>query len=382
MVLFSSLVDTYGVYSYKSPLIWFGIENFDNWKHREMAIKKDWVAKCYITKLDSEMFAEYPIFTPNIFGAGTTEAEPSADLEVSNEAEDVSEEWELEDWNGLCIRYQDLARIHRFCIVQLYDRKPYWKVFSWREITEIKYDKNDNPIGAKVEWALALKGTTQFRHHIEHLKFYNEEKEKNDGTALLVPFGKGFGGELGENDLEHIWGKMIQLRYIDNDIVNNSAKSSGFYHYVYGDALSETQLVELKNAADVAGSGRAIGAKETLLKEIRAIFPQKPEFSVEAKEDFLMDIAGACRLPLEFFRGEKQKTGLGSGFGGYVEEEKINKEKRFVFGKFKHTLKTLIKMRWGIIIEDVELYEEEPEMEEISPFGQEKEQKGGFNDKK
>ena len=48
MVNVSALTDTYGVFTYKDPLIFFAVENFQNWKHRELSIKADPIAKTYI----------------------------------------------------------------------------------------------------------------------------------------------------------------------------------------------------------------------------------------------------------------------------------------------------------------------------------------------
>ena len=382
MVNISGLVDQYGVFTYKSDLIWFAIENFQNWKHRELVIHKDPIAKSYIIKLDEEIFTNKPIFTPDIFGAESSETEPEADIENRTEAEDVSEEWELEKWDDLFKRMFDMARTHSLCVVQLYDRKPYWKIFTWREITESDYDSRDNPIGCTVEWETTLKLSTEWRYHKEHLKFYDENKTNNNTTALLVPFGIGRGNEIGEYDLEAIWDLIVFIRYIILDIINNSAKSSGFYHYVYGDALKDTQKQDLINSADVAGTGRAIGAKESLLKEIRAMFPPNSQFSVEALEEVLILLSGASRLPLEFFRGERQATSMGSGFAGYIDEAKVTKKKKYVFGMFKRAIMKLVEMRWGIMIEDVEPYiEAEQEPEQYESFNMEPEEKENNKEK-
>ena len=68
MTNYDSLVDGYGVYSYKDDLIFYKIENFRDWRHRELRVQKDWLFNAYIKKLDEEIFTERPIFTPDIFG--------------------------------------------------------------------------------------------------------------------------------------------------------------------------------------------------------------------------------------------------------------------------------------------------------------------------
>jgi len=378
MTNITSLTDTYGVFTYKDPLIYFAIENFQNWKHRELAIRSDPIAKTYICKLDEEILSERPIFTPDIFGSTSEEKEPDAELDTALEmestdvAEDVSEEWETERWDLLLLKKFNMARTHSFCVVQLYDRQPHWRVFTDREITNIQYDKNDNPIGCTVEWTNEMHKSNLLRYHKETLRFYDETRENNDGTALFVPFGVPVGKNLGEYDLEHIWTLSIWLRYILLDITNNSAKSSGFYHFKYGDALSDAERDNLVNAADVAGGMRAIGAKTTALEEIVAMHPTNAQFSIEAAEEMMLFIAGASRLPLSFYRGERESGGMNSGMAGYVDEGKVTEKKKFIFKQFATYIKKLVEMRWGIIIEDVIPYiESEQNPMEFESFGME-----------
>ena len=185
------------------------------------------------------------------------------------------------------------------------------------------------------------------------MRFYDESRTDNDGTALFVPFGNPIGKALGEYDLEHLWSPIIWLRYIILDIVNNSAKSSGFYHLKYGDSLTPAQRDDLVNAMDIAGGMRAIGAKETALNEIIAMYPPNSQFSVEAAEEMMLFIAGASRLPLSFYRGERETGGMNSGMAGFVDEGKVVEKKKQIFKSFTYPIKKLVEMRWGIIIEDV-----------------------------
>lgn len=352
MALKANLVDKYGVYDYKDPLIDFAIENHENWKHRELAIKMDHFARTYIVKLDEEIFTEKPIFTPDIFTQDDEEGP-------------ISEIWEKERLSDMFKKMKDLARTHSFCVVQLYNRKPFWRVFCDREITNIKYDARDNPISCTVEWMNNLKHSPRDRYHKENLNFYNEDKENNDGAALFVSFGVGQGNDLGEYDLKQIWSLIVNLRYMKLDIVNNSAKSSGFYHFLYGDGLKDDQKQDLLDTADSLGRLSGIGAKETLLKDIKSHYPEGSDFTIAALDEYLLLLSGATRLPLEFFRGERETGGMNSGFAGYVDEAKVNNKKKYVFGQFKRAIIKLIEMRFGIILEDVEIYIEEPEMDQI-----------------
>jgi len=343
MTNLSSIVDQFGVYIYKNPLIWFKVETFTNWRHRELTVKKDPMANAYICKLTEEILTENPEFTPSILTG------------------EILKEWIAESWNDLLIAMINAARTHSFCIVQLYDRKPYWKIYTWREIVEIYYDKNDNPSGAKVQWDQELIGSGKFRTHTERLVF-NKEDDGDKNSALFVPFGIKSGKHLGVYDLEHIWDLLIYIRYQMLDIVNNSAKSSGFYHIVYGSAIKEAQKQDLIDAMDYAGMGQAIGAKKTVLEEINAVFPEHPEFTVQAMDETLKLLAGATRLPLSFFMGEKESGGVFQE--GFSDESKVTKKKRYIFGQFKKAIIQLVKMRWGKVVTEVVPYIEEEAMED------------------
>ena len=177
---------------------------------------------------------------------------------------------------------------------------------------------------------------------------------------------------------------MVWLRYIILDIVNNSAKSSGFYHLKYGDSLTDAKRDDLVNAMDIAGGMRAIGAKSSALEEIIAMYPTNAQFSIEAAEELMLFIAGASRLPLSFYRGERESGGMNSGMAGFVDEGKVTEKKKFIFKQFSTYIKKLVEMRWGIIIEDVIPYiKSEQEPMEFESFGMEDKDKKeeNFNDK-
>jgi len=357
MTKLSNVVDKFGVYTYKSDLLNFRVEDFRNWKHRELTVKKDFLAKTYITNLDEEIFAEKPIFTPNIFPK--REASDLLELDQNGgEGYDVSQEWELEKWDDLNKKYFDAARTHRFCVVQLYNKPPWWRVFTWREITKIEYDKNDNPIGCHVQWEKKLVGSDEYRFHEENLSFYRDERLNNDGTALFVPFGNPSGDELGVCDLEAIWDLIIYIRYMLLNIANNSAKTSGFYHWMYGDGIAPDQKQDLLDSADIVGSGSGVGATESVLKKIDPIFVQNPEFTVLALNEALLLFAGSCRLPLSFFRSQREGGSFigGGGSGEWMDEIKVTKKKKYIFSQFAGVIKKLVEMRWGIIVEDVVPY--------------------------
>jgi len=346
MTELNSIVDKFGVYIYKNPLIYFRIENFTDWRHREATVKKDPMANAYIQRLDEETLTELPECTPDIFSDKT-----------------LLKEWIEENWTDLFITLMNAARTHRWCIVKLYDRSPYWRVFTYREVNKIKYDKYDNPVSAYVEWTADLVLNQEISNHTETLVFNRNTEGTMNQDSLWITFGNPTGSKVGLNDLEAIWDLLVYIRYQMLDIVNNSAKTSGFFHIIYGDAINSDQTTDLKNSFDYTGIGQAIGAKERVIKDIKSHAPIKPEFTVEAMNESLNLLAGACRLPLSFFRGEKEGGGVFQE--GFSDEAKINKKKLYVFGQFKKYFIQLIKMRWGKELEDIKPYiEEDIEMDE------------------
>jgi len=392
MTNISALVDSYGVYSYKDDLIYYKAENFRNWRHREIRVQKDPNINAYIKKLDEEIFTERPIFTPDIFGGkgpkkdeeklslmnGDTiiEPEPRSQEVLEKEfmsgkphTDDVSEDWENEKWDNFLLRIFDTARPHSFCVIDLYNKPPYWRVFSEREIDTIKYNKDGHPIGCHITWTLDLpKSNGVFINFDDDLTFYDRENPNENATALFIPYGVPKGNRLGEFDIENLWTFAIDLGYIELDITNNSAKTSGFYFLKYGDALKGAGSQEIVNVMDIIGSNRAIGAKESALKDIVAIHPEQAQFSIEAKFAKLKSFASTSRLPLTFYAGEKQMGGVFTE--GFTDEAKVNKKKKYIFGQFKPYIKDLVRMRWGIELEDVEVWIEEQEAESLE-FGEE-----------
>jgi len=353
----SDIADFYGVYSYKDPLIFWMVENHDSWGQRDFRVKHDPFVKAYIKRLDEELFTQPPIFKPDIFTDKSLE-----------------QEWTNEKWRYLLTKIFDKARVHRFCVVRLYEHAPYWRVFYEKQITEMEYDDENNPIGCTVEWSRNLPYTGNFINFKEKITFFKREMllnlDEGKNYGLFIPFGlPDDEDELGEADLDDKWSLAINIQYALLDIVNNSAKSSGFYWLMYGDGISPTARQNLLNAFDMTGSSRAIGAKETALKDMKAMFPAKPEFTIMALQELISHFAMACRLPIDYFKSDLP-GGLISPSGEAEQQQdiRINKKKRAVFGKFSEYIIDLVFMRWGIIVDEVEpdLLETEDEVIETA----------------
>lgn len=118
---------------------------------------------------------------------------------------------------------------------------------------------------------------------------------------------------------------------------------------------------------DMASYSNGIGAKRLVLEEIQAHYPEHSEFTVAAKQDFMKDFAMACRLPLVYFRSESEGGQMiSSGLFSTMDEVKINKKKLYLFNKFKPYIKTLIFMRWGVELDDIEPFLYESQEEEVN----------------
>lgn len=349
----------YGVYTYQEPLIFNKIENYTNQYHRSVAYRRDPLFGTYITKLDEEIFSEVPIFEPDILGARQTnsvsdgtngkvvDGKELVEVTASNEYDTIKREWQLENWSDFLISIFDKARVHRWCIACLYNRPPYWGVFGPNEVHRIEYDEHGNALKAKI---------VAFRHlpysYTQVLKIEDEVEFGEDSPNLMIDYGRPEGRWKHSDDIEKIWDLAVQLRYIRNDIVRNSAKSSGFYFLKLGKGASAQHESKVHDTMEKANYGNIVAAPIQLIEDIVDIHPKNAQFSIEAYDKLLKVFGGACRLPLSFFNSETEKAGIGTE-NKSAEDILVNKKKRFVFGEFKTTIITLVEKRWGVPIEDV-----------------------------
>ncbi|KKL95285.1 hypothetical protein LCGC14_1856140 [marine sediment metagenome] len=361
--------DEFNVFTYQDYLIFYKIENFDWWIHRDIRVKKDFFLKRYINGLDVLIFEEKPIFVPDILETNKDMKSPDNDnIELAEPLEgdeltpfyddvNILKDWNKENWDDLLIGLYDAARTHKWCIPVLYDEPPYWQIFTYREISEIEYNKNDIPVKAHAVWAKQLPLSTKFNQHDIWINLVEENTEKlnkdggNTGMGIYVNWGHDMDKDIDGNDLESIWSLDIDLGYILNDILSNSAKSSGFYHVMYGGAITPTLRNDIQDSFENCGTNHMIGATEQTIKQIIAMFPAKPEFSIEAMDKVMKIFAGATGLPFLFFNSEKDT-------GSIFEENssamiQVNAKKREIFSKLKYYVLKLVEMRWGIVCDDV-----------------------------
>lgn len=361
----SSYSDYFSVYTYRDPLIYFKVENFDNWSHREMTARKDWFVKKFINGLDVGIFQEAPIFVPDILHSDTGVNSPA--VPEGKEVErlelqpfdngDVLNDWNRENWKDLMIRLYDAARTHKWCIVQLYNAYPWWHVYTYREVNKIVYDDDDVPIRAECLWTKQLPLADVYNLHTETINLVKadadklNEKGEVNSLGLFINWGHDIDERVNSNDLEEVWSLAIFLRYILHDILSNSAKSSGFYWITYGSGVDDDIKDDIVNSFELCGSSHMIGATAQTIAGMEAMYPKNPEFSIAAMDKVMKVFSGATGLPYLFYNGEKDS-------GGVFEENssamaQINDKMREVFGQLKHYILKLVEMRWGVVCEDV-----------------------------
>ena len=366
----ANLSDFYGVFTYRDPLLYFKIENLDWWSHRDWAVRRDPFLKKFINGLDIAIFEEKPIFIPDILKSDTSikspedkTSDPEKEINGSkltlwnDEDKDILLDWNKENWDDLMVKLYDSARTHKWCIPVLYDEPPYWHVFTYREIMEIKYDDNDIPIKAHAMWAKILPLPMSFHQHdiwinlLESNTDKLNDKGENTGMGLFVNWGHDIDEQIDGNDLESVWALSVYLRYILFDILCNSARSSGFFYAKLGGGDTKAIEAKLMDAFENANSSHVFAADENAVKDLVAMYAANPEFSVLAMDKVMKIYSAATGLPYLFFNSIDDESGWWKENSS--EMLQINNKKREVFSRLKFYVLKLVEMRWGIVCEDV-----------------------------
>jgi len=373
----SNFSDFYGLFTYRDPLLYFKIENLDWWMHRDWAVRRDPFLKKFINALDIAIFEEKPIFIPDILESDT-EVESPEDEGGENEVDtdnlrlwkdedkDILLDWNKENWDDLMVKLYDSARTHKWCIVVLYDKPPYWYVFTYREILEIEYDEDDVPIRAHAMWAKRVPIPTTFYQHDIWINLLEKNTDKlnedgnNTGMGLFVNWGHDIDEEIDGNDLESVWALSVYLRYILFDILCNSARSSGFFWAKLGGGDTKDIEAKLMDAFENCSSSHVFAADKNLVEDLKAMYAANPGFSVEAMDKVTKIFSAATGLPYLFFNSVNDESGWWKENSS--EMRQINNKKREVFGQLKYYILKLVEMRWGIVCDDVFPNIPEPEI--------------------
>jgi len=392
----SNYSDFYGIFTYRDPLLYFKIENFDWWQHRDWAVRRDPFLKKFIHGLNTAIFQEKPIFIPDILESDTKIESPEGDEDVkgddlsksnkNNLLKEIDEskltlwnddnknvllDWNKENWDDFMIKMYDSARTHKWCIVLLYDEAPYWYVFTRREIKEIEYDEDDVPIRAHAMWSKTVPIPTSFQQHDIWINLLESKSEKlneegnNTGMGLFVNWGHDIDENVDGNDLESVWPLSVYLRYILFDILCNSARSSGFFWAKLGGGDNKDVEAKLMDAFENCSSSHVFAASKNLVEELQAMYAANPEFSVTAMDKVMKIFSGATGLPYLFYNSTDDESGWYKDNSS--EMRQINNKKREVFSRLKHYILKLVEMRWGIVCDDVFPNIPEPEVNDM-PF--------------
>ena len=382
----SNYSDFYGQYTYRDPLLFYKIENLDWWMHRDWSVRRDPFLKKFINGLDIAIFQEKPIFIPDILESDTeVESPEDSDTPVEKEVSEIDEnkltlwndddkdillDWNKENWDDFMVKMYDSARTHKWCIVVLYDEAPYWYVFTYREIMEIEYDENDNPIRAHAMWSKVTPLPTTFRQHDIWINLLEKDTDKlnedgdNTGMGLFVNWGHDIDENVDGNDLESVWAAIVYLRHILFDILCNSARSSGFFWAKLGGGDTKDTEAKLMDAFENASASHIFAASKTLVEELKAMYAANPEFSIEAMDKVMKIFSGATGLPYLFFNSVDDESGWFKENSS--EMRQINNKKREVFSQLKFYILKLVEMRWGIVCDDVFPNIPEPEIKDQS----------------
>lgn len=256
----------------------------------------------------------------------------------------------------------DATRIFGYCGVQPYSDESF-KVFTPMQrsdwLTEVDpVTKKKIRVGMKVKW------TDDLGNNFEDKLYFDDRKNENEqivGKCYLFIWENGNGQILTNAPADSAFAVAdlntsvlsiaIQSRQIQ-DALTFSATNPFFYHLVYGDGITPAQRQALINQMSFVNSSKAIGAKESILKEVRVIENGATEKSILALDQMIAFFAANTRLPLSFYLGEKQTGGLGDT-GESTDEVKLCNKKQFILQHFLDQLTELFQDQFGESLGDL-----------------------------
>lgn len=258
-----------------------------------------------------------------------------------------------------------------FAIVQFYksniEGEDNYKIFNPTNFTEwiTEIDpktKKKIKVGAKVQWNDEL--DNNFTDSLYFDVRVNENQE-TIGKAYLVVWEKGDGEALKNAPSTSnfaladvstaILSLAIQCRQIQATLTFG-ATNPFFYFFKYGDAITSPQRANLRKQMKFLSGSRAIGAKGSILDSIDTVQNSAVEKSIIALDQMVGFFAGATRLPLSFYFGEKQTGGLGDT-GQEQSDKEIDNKKQLTLSHFTHYLREIFLDIWGETLpEDIDKF--------------------------
>lgn len=301
----------------------------------DINVDGDDLLQLYINVLDEEIFSETPEGLSDIADAF----------------------WESDDLQGLSIKMLDESRKHGWCVVQFYDENALqrWRVFSVVEfsdyIKETYEDEDGNQktklVGMKFEW-----GDYLGNHFKEEVKF-------EDKFTHLIKFKEGDNKMVfAFPDLSQaIMTLAFEIRQIKGQLTYSAAKPS-YQHFKYGEAATDENITDLDNKLKGVNTTSAIGVPIKVLDEIVTIKNENLDVIEPAFDKAMKLFAGATRLPLSFYMGEKDNTGM-SDMGEKSDILKVALKKINLFTRYETYIKSIFDDVYGISLGDLKIPQEE-----------------------
>lgn len=331
--------DLYPTITYRDPLLHPLYIRTNDSMSIWLQSQGDWLLNAYITKLNNEIVSDIPEFAEH---------------------------------KPLVQEILDKIRIFGYCAVQPYQDK--FRVFSpleWAGWISAPGENGKNErVGMNAVWSddlgnayheqiyfqdLAVGTEVTSTDPVDQKKTVSTIQEEPDKAYLFIwEAGNGRQQDFAPQssafaiaDLNKaILSLAIQCRQLQGALIF-SATNPYFYHFVYGDSITQAQRTALMNQMSYVNVTNGIGAKEGVLKEIRVIENGSTEKTIVALDQCIRFYAAETRLPLEFYLGEKQTGGLGDT--GQVEDDnEVEKKKGFILGHIESQLSAFFEaMGWG-----------------------------------
>lgn len=329
-------------YYFRDPLVWAHYTPYILLANETIAytidlnVAGDSFLNIYIEKLNEELFAKTPDFK-------------------SQETKNV---WQDNMLNIMWIKVTNEIRKHGWCILKFYEDDS-WKVFSPRYFEKWLTEEDED--GRKVRIGVAMNYTDDLGNNYREECIFSAEN-----LCFLIKWqdASANNARFADADLNQaIMTRAYNIRQINDQLVYSGTKPN-YYHFVYGDNMTNDGRTSLKDEIKNVNRSVGIGMREDLLKEIRMIPNGEVEKILAALEKQIQMFAGATRLPLSYFIGERASQGL-SNAGETVDEQRIEKKKMMIFRRIFPYIKEVMLFVYGITVEvDLEEKENEQRVEE------------------
>ena len=307
--------DLYPTQLYRDPLLFPLYVRTNNWHSIWTQVQGDMLLNPYIVKLDEEICDNIP---------------------------------EFRDHKSMVTELFDTTRIFGWAVIQFYDSEdmPY-RIFGplHKEDWIKEYDEEGKikRVGLKAIWYDDLGNTWKDECRFgEDCYLFIWEKGNGIARSQMPPDTMFAIGDINLTLLT----LAISARQIKGE-ANFSSSRPGFKHFVYGESITLDNRLAIQNNIQYANQSNGFGAKKSTVEEIRTIEDNVIEKCLAALKDEIQFFAGASRLPLSFYLGEKQTGGLGDT-GESTDEVKVSVKKEAVLNHFLPQLQVMFQEQYGL----------------------------------